>query len=70
MIKQLALIAGYAKAPRATFVARHPRAGLAALAITQGLKESPTARKVAAGLFGLGALSVALPTLAIWALRR
>jgi hypothetical protein len=70
MVKQLALLLGYAKAPKATFVMRHPKAGVAALAVTQGLRESPTARKVAAGLFGLGALSVALPTLAVWALRR
>lgn len=70
MLKQLAIAVGYAKAPKATFVMRHPKAGVAALAVAQGLRESPTARKVAAGLFSLGVLAVALPTLAVWALRR
>ena len=70
MLKQLALAVGYVKAPKATFVMRHPKAGVAALAVAQGLRESPTARKVVFSLFGLGALSVALPTLAVWALRR
>ena len=70
MVRQLAVLVGYAKAPKATFVMRHPRAGVTALALAQGLKESPTARKVAVGLVGLGAVAVALPTLAVWALRR
>jgi hypothetical protein len=70
MLKQLALAVGYVKAPKATFVMRHPKAGVAALALAQGLRESPTARKVVGGLLGLGALTVALPTLAVWALRR
>lgn len=70
MLGKLAIAVGYAKAPKATFVMRHPKAGIAALALVQGLRESPTMRKVAAGLFGLGVLSVALPTLAVWALRR
>ncbi|HEV8242205.1 MAG TPA: hypothetical protein VGS57_22755 [Thermoanaerobaculia bacterium] len=70
MLKKIALAVGYAKAPKATFVMRHPKAGVAALAVAQGLRESPTARKVVFGLFGLGALTVALPTLAVWALRR
>ena len=55
MLKKLALAVGYAKAPKATFVMRHPKAGMAALAVAQGLRESPTVRKVAAGVFGLGA---------------
>ena len=70
MVKQLAVAVGYAKAPRATFMLRHPKAGTAAVALTQVMRESPTARKVAIGLVGLGAVAVALPTLAIWALRR
>jgi hypothetical protein len=70
MLKKLAILVGYAKAPKATFVMRHPRAGVAALAVAQGLRESPTARKVAAATFGLGALSVALPMLLVWGLRR
>jgi hypothetical protein len=70
MLKKLAIAVGYAKAPKATFVVRHPKVGMAAFALAQGLRESPTARKVAAGLVGLGALTVALPTLAVWALRR
>jgi hypothetical protein len=70
MLRQLAVLVGYVKAPRATLIVRHPKAGLATFAITQGLKESPTARRVVAGLIGLGALSVALPTLVLWALRR
>jgi hypothetical protein len=70
MVKGLLTLVAYAKAPKATFVLRHPRAGMASVALAQGLRESPTARRVAAGLVGLGALGVALPTLAIWALRR
>ena len=70
MVKQLALAVGYAKAPKATFMLRHPKAGTAAVALVQVMRESPTARKVAAGLVGLGAVAVALPTLTIWALRR
>lgn len=70
MLKQLALAAAYVKAPRATLIARHPRTGITALALAQGLRESRTARRIAAGLFGLGAASVALPALAIYLLRR
>jgi hypothetical protein len=70
MLKNLALLVGYAKAPRVTFVARHPRAGIATLAVVQGLRESRTARKVAGTLFGLGAASVALPVAAFWLIRR
>ena len=70
MLKKLAIAVGYAKAPKATFVMRHPKAGMAAFALTQALRESPTARKAVGGLLGLGALTVALPTLAVWALRR
>ena len=70
MLKNLAVLIGYAKAPRTTFVVRHPKAGIATLAVAQGLKESKTARKVVGTLFGLGAASVALPTLAVWLLRR
>jgi hypothetical protein len=70
MLGKLAIAVGYAKAPKATFVMRHPKAGIAALALVQGLRESPTLRKVAVGLVGLGALTVALPTLAVWAMRR
>jgi hypothetical protein len=70
MLGRLALLVGYAKAPAATFVMRHPRTGATALALGMGLRESRTVRRVAAGLVGIGALGVALPTLAIWALRR
>jgi hypothetical protein len=70
MLKQLATGIAYAKAPRTTFVLRHPKVGVAAWAVTRGLRESPTARKVAGTLVGIGALTVALPTLAVWALRR
>jgi len=70
MLKQLAIAFAYAKAPRTTLVMRHPKAGVTALAVAQGLRESSTARKVVGGIFGLGALTVALPTLAVWALRR
>jgi len=70
MLKQLVTTLAYVKAPRATFMLRHPKVGVAAYAVTQGLRESPTARKVAGGLVGLGALTVALPTLVVWALRR
>jgi hypothetical protein len=70
MLKKLAVAVGYVKAPRTTFLLRHPKAGVATFAIAQGLRESPTARKVVGGLMGLGALTVALPTLAVWALRR
>ena len=70
MVKKLALAVGYAKAPKATFVLRHPKAGTAAVALSQVLRESPTARKVAVGLIGLGAVAVALPTLTVLLLRR
>lgn len=70
MVGKLALLVGYAKAPRATFVVRHPKAGIATLAATQALRESRTVRRVAGTLFGLGAASVALPTLAVWLMRR
>jgi len=70
MVKKLAVAVGYARSPKATFVLRHPKAGTAVVAFTQVMRESPTARKVAAGLVGLGAVAVALPTLAVWALRR
>ena len=70
MVKKLAVAVGYAKAPKATFVIRHPKAGMAAVTLSHVLRESKTARKVAGGLVGLGALAVALPTLAVWAIRK
>jgi hypothetical protein len=70
MLKQLAVAVAYAKAPRATLVVRHPKAGVTALAVAQGLKESRTARRVVGGLIGLGAASVALPAVAIYLLKR
>ena len=70
MLKKIAIAVAYAKAPRATLVVRHPKAGVAALAVAQGLKESQTARRVVGGLIGLGAASVALPALAILLLKR
>ena len=70
LVKKLAVAVGYAKAPRATFMLRHPRTGTAAVALSRVLRESPTARRVAAGLVGVGAAAVALPALAVWALRR
>jgi hypothetical protein len=70
MLEKLAVAIGYAKAPRATFITRHPKAGLTALAVSRGLRESRTARRVAGGLIAVGALSVVLPGLAVWALRR
>jgi hypothetical protein len=70
MLKELAVAAAYVKAPRLTLVARHPKTGVAALAVAQGLKEIRTARRVVGGLIGLGAASVALPALAILLLRR
>jgi hypothetical protein len=70
MIGKLAIVLGYAKAPRATFLVRHPKAGVVTLAATQALRESRTVRRVAGALVGLGAASVAIPALAIWMLRR
>jgi hypothetical protein len=70
MLKQIALGVAYAKAPKATLLARHPKKAVMALAVTQGLKESRTARRVVGGLVGLGAASVALPALAILLLKR
>ena len=70
MLKKLAILAGYAKAPQATFLVRHPKAGLATLAVVQGLRESRTARRVVGTLLGLGAASVAVPALAVWLVRR
>jgi hypothetical protein len=69
MVKNLAVALGYAKAPRATFMLRHPRAGTAAYAFSHVLRESSTARKLTAGLVGLGAAAVALPTVAVLAVR-
>ena len=74
MVGRLATVFAYAKAPRATFVirqlARRPRTTATALVLAVGLRESPTLRKLAGGLLGLGALGVALPALAVWAARR
>jgi hypothetical protein len=70
MIGKLAVVLGYAKAPRATFLVRHPKAGVVTLAATQALRESRTVRRVAGALVGLGAASVAIPALAVWMLRR
>ena len=70
MLKQLALAAAYAKAPKTTLLVRHPRQAVVALAVAQGLKESRTARRVVGGLVGLGAAAVALPALAVLMLRR
>jgi hypothetical protein len=70
MIGKLAVMLGYLEAPRATFLVRHPEAGVVALAATRALRESRSARRIAGTLFGLGAASVALPALAVWLLRR
>jgi hypothetical protein len=70
MAKQLAIALGYLRAPRATFMLRHPKAGAATFAFTQALRESRTARRLTLGLVGLGAAAVALPALAVWAVRR
>jgi hypothetical protein len=70
MLGKLAVALGYAKAPRATFLVRHPKAGVVAFAATQALRESRSARRIAGTLFGLGAASVAIPALAVWMLRR
>ena len=69
MVKNVALALGYARAPRATFMLRHPKAGTAAYAISHVLRESSTARKLTAGLVGLGAAAVALPAMAVLAVR-
>ena len=74
MLRKIATAVGYAKAPRATFIAKHPKRGLVALGAVKGWKHSRTVRRSAKGLvglgFGLGALSVALPVLGARALRR
>jgi hypothetical protein len=70
MLKQIAIAAAYAKAPKATLMVRHPKKTVMALAVTQGLKESRTARRVVGGLVGLGAAAVALPVLAVLMLKR
>jgi hypothetical protein len=70
MIGKLAVMLGYAKAPRTTFLVRHPKAGVVTLAATQALKESRTVRRVAGALVGLGAACGALPALAVWIAKR
>ncbi|HVS02314.1 MAG TPA: hypothetical protein VMT16_06050 [Thermoanaerobaculia bacterium] len=66
MLKQLGILYAYSKAPRTTFVTRHPRAALTAIAVRKGLEESRTLRRVTAGLVGLGAASVAIPAAALF----
>lgn len=60
MLRKLATMVGYAKAPKATFVLRHPKQGLTALAVAKGLKTRP-ARRVATGVLGIGAAALAVP---------
>lgn len=60
MLRKLAMMTGYAKAPKATYVLRHPKKGLAAMAAAKGLK-SRTGRRVASGVVGAGALALAVP---------
>jgi hypothetical protein len=70
MLQTLAVAVGYAKAPRTTFMLRHPRQALTTMAVVRGLRESRTARRVVGGLVGLGAVSVAIPVAAVMLLRR
>jgi hypothetical protein len=70
MIGKLAVAIGYAKAPRATFMIRHPKQAVTAMAVARGLRESRTARRVVGGLVGLGAASVAIPVAIVSLLRR
>lgn len=60
MLRKLATMVGYAKAPKATYVLRHPKKGLTALAVAKGMK-THTGRRVATGVLGVGALAVAVP---------
>lgn len=64
MLRKLATMVGYAKAPKATFVMRHPIQGTKALIAAKGAKKLARTR---AGV-ALGAL-VALPVAAL-AVRR
>jgi len=70
MIEKLAIAVGYAKAPRTTFMLRHPKQAITAMAVVRGLRESRTARRVVGGLVGLGAATVAIPVAAVVLLRR
>lgn len=60
MMRRLATMVGYAKAPKATYVLRHPKKGLTALAVAKGVRHT-RAGKLATGVLGLGALAVAVP---------
>lgn len=60
MLRKMATVIGYAKAPRATYVLRNPRKGLAAWAAYRGAK-THTGRRVVSGVLGVAALGVAVP---------
>ena len=70
MLKRIAIALGYAKAPKAMFLARHPRTGLTALLFGKGLRRSKSVRRVSGGLVGLGALAALLPAMGALLLRR
>ena len=60
MLRKLATVMGYAKAPKATYVLRHPKKGVAAWAAYRGAR-THTGRRVTSGLLGVAALGVAVP---------
>jgi hypothetical protein len=70
MLKKLALLMAYAKAPRTTIVARHPKQALTAYAVATGLRRSKVARRTVGGLIGVGAAAVVLPMLGWRLIRR
>lgn len=57
MLRKVATLVGYNKAPKATYVLRHPKKGLAALAAARAARHSSTARRA----MTLGAAAVAVP---------
>lgn len=60
MFRTIATTLGYAKAPKATYMLRHPKKGLKMWAVAKGLKSS-TGRKLTTGVLGAGALALAVP---------
>lgn len=62
MIRRIATLIGYTKAPKATFMLKHPVAGARALVAAKGLKALFTTR-AGAVLGAMVAIPVALVTL-------
>lgn len=66
MFRKLATLVGYKKAPKATFMLRHPVKGYHALAAAKGLPGGSGTRRAT---LSLGAAAVVVP-LGIWLIMR